>query len=260
MLKHLLAFLLTGVMFVNIAAQNSTVPVKNSENNMPMLDKKKFEPLRVGMSLGFPPFEFKDGKGKITGFDVDIASELAKAMGCKLEIVVKEWNDLIPSLTDDKIDIIISGMSITLDRARIVYFSKPYFETKQVIITKKDTHLSMFEKGIKVGVLKESTGEKLSKNVFPEGNIIPYTAEEIALGDLGKDKIAAMIIDKPYAEFYLNKDKNLKISFEIPESEKYAFAIRKDDIDFLFWLNYFIDYLEYTGKYQSIYKRWFSKT
>ena len=65
--------------------------------------------LRVGLEAGYMPFEMTDKKGKIVGFDVDMVTEMAKAMGVKLELVNTAWDGIIPALLSDKFDIIASG-------------------------------------------------------------------------------------------------------------------------------------------------------
>ena len=78
--------------------------------------------LRVGMEAGYMPFEMRDKKGNIVGFDVDMATEMANAMGVELELVNTAWDGIIPSLITDKFDIIMSGMTITQERNLKVNF------------------------------------------------------------------------------------------------------------------------------------------
>ena len=69
--------------------------------------------LRVGMEPGYMPFEMKDKKGNIIGYDVDMARKMAKEMGVKLTLVPTSWDGIIAGLITDKFDIIMSGMTIT---------------------------------------------------------------------------------------------------------------------------------------------------
>ncbi|MFN6991886.1 MAG: transporter substrate-binding domain-containing protein, partial [Fervidobacterium sp.] len=99
---------------------------------------KKRGKLLVGTEPTFPPFEFVDEKNQVVGFDIDIANELAKRLGVKVEIVNLPFDSLIPALQQGKVDIIIAGMTITEERAKVVDFSKPYFEANQAIVVRKD--------------------------------------------------------------------------------------------------------------------------
>ena len=85
--------------------------------------------LVVGMELKFWPFEYVNDKGEPVGYDVDIAKTLADRLGVKLEIKDMEWTGLIPALAAGKIDLIISGITGTLERAKSITFSSPYFTT-----------------------------------------------------------------------------------------------------------------------------------
>ncbi|MFA9614907.1 MAG: transporter substrate-binding domain-containing protein, partial [Deltaproteobacteria bacterium] len=72
--------------------------------------------LRVGFESGYMPFEMTDKRGNFVGFDVDMAKEMAKAMGVKFVPVNTAWDGIIPALTTKKFDIIMSGMTITQER------------------------------------------------------------------------------------------------------------------------------------------------
>ena len=69
--------------------------------------------LRVGFEAGYLPFEMADKKGNFIGFDIDMAKEMAKAMGVKFVPVNTAWDGIIPALVTKKFDIIISGMTIS---------------------------------------------------------------------------------------------------------------------------------------------------
>jgi len=99
---------------------------------------KKRGYLIVGTEATFPPFEFVDEKTKeIVGFDIDIAREIAKALGVKLKVEDIAFDGLIPSLLTKKIDLIAAAMTITPERAKVVSFSDPYFTAGQVIVVEK---------------------------------------------------------------------------------------------------------------------------
>ena len=90
--------------------------------------------LRVGMEPGYMPFEMKDKKGNIIGYDVDMAREMAKQMGVKLTLVPTAWDGIIAGLITDKYDIIMSGMTITQQRNLEVNFSDPYIVVGQTVL------------------------------------------------------------------------------------------------------------------------------
>jgi len=83
--------------------------------------------LRLGTSSVTEPFSFVDGTGGIVGFDIELASHVAKKLGKKLEIVNMEFGALIPALISGKVDMIAACITITDERAKKVLFSNPYY-------------------------------------------------------------------------------------------------------------------------------------
>lgn len=85
--------------------------------------------LVVGLESSYPPFEFVNEKGELIGFDVDLANRLAEKLGKKLVLKVMEFEGEILSLKQGKIDLIISGMSITPSRLKEIDMI-PYYGGK----------------------------------------------------------------------------------------------------------------------------------
>src|SRR4051812_37554598 len=85
--------------------------------------------LRIGMELSYPPFEMTDEQGRPTGVSVDLAQELGKALGREVKIENIPFHGLIPALQTSKIDLVISSMTATPERAQSIAFSEPYVST-----------------------------------------------------------------------------------------------------------------------------------
>src|SRR3990172_2266825 len=81
--------------------------------------------LRIGVST-FVPWAMRDKKGDLVGFEIDVARKLAEDLGVKMEHIPTAWDGIIPGLLAGKFDIIVSGMSITPERAQTVDFTIPY--------------------------------------------------------------------------------------------------------------------------------------
>src|SRR5438552_11375611 len=84
------------------------------------------EKLIVGMELAYPPFEMTDPQGRPTGVSVDLARALGKFLGQEIQIQNLPFDGLIPSLQTRKIDLIISSLTATPERAKSIDFSDPY--------------------------------------------------------------------------------------------------------------------------------------
>ena len=134
--------------------------------------------LRVGMEPGYMPFEMKDKKGRIIGYDVDMAKKMAKEMGVKLKLVPTAWDGIIAGLVTGKYDIIMSGMTITQQRNLKINFADPYVVVGQTMMirkelagkikTAKDLDKPEYTVVTKLGV----TGEIATKKFFKKAKII----------------------------------------------------------------------------------------
>jgi polar amino acid transport system substrate-binding protein len=93
--------------------------------------------INLGMSSDYPPFSFYNDKGELDGFDVDVAREIAKRLGVKLNLVVRAWSGIIDGLLDGSYDAILGSMAITEDRKKIVAFSSPYYHSSVQLMIRK---------------------------------------------------------------------------------------------------------------------------
>lgn len=221
--------------------------------------------LRVGMEPGYMPFELTNKKGEIIGFDVDMAKRMAKAMGVKLELVSTAWDGIIPALLTNKFDVLMSGMTLTQERNMTVNFAKPYILIGQSILLKKelagdvksykDLNGPRFTVGSKLG----TTGEQATKRMIGKAKYISYETEQEGVMELVNGKIDAFIYDLPFNTIAVGqKGAGKIIHLDSPfTKEPLAWAIRKDDPNFINWLNNFQEQLKYDGIYAKIYKKWF---
>lgn len=85
-----------------------------------VLDRmEKTKVLNVAFEGTYPPFNYLDDNGDLTGFDVDISNELAKRLGVKANFITSKWEGLIGGLKADKFDIIIGQMTVTEERKKV---------------------------------------------------------------------------------------------------------------------------------------------
>src|SRR4051812_39759996 len=89
--------------------------------------------VRVGTTGDFPPMTSRDPDSRnYVGYDIDAANELAKDLGVKVQFVATDWKTLINGMVADKYDIVMSGVSMSLERAKVAGFTQPYFEFSTV--------------------------------------------------------------------------------------------------------------------------------
>ena len=221
--------------------------------------------LRVGLEPGYMPFEMKDKKGNIIGFDVDIARDMAKKMGVKLKLVPTAWDGIIPALLTNKFDILMSGMTVTQKRNLKVNFAHSYISVGQTMMIRKelgetikkaaDLNKPEYTVVTKLGV----TGEIAARKMFKKAKIRTFETEADAAQEVLNGKADAMIYDKPYnAIFMQQKGKGKLIHLDQDLTfEPLGWAVRKGDPDFLNWLDNYLNQIENDGTYDKIYGKWF---
>ena len=125
---------------------NEEVATEESESTEETAETTEGEVLRVGLEAAYPPFNWTqqdDSNGAIpiegspdfaNGYDVQMARKIGDALGREVVAVKTEWDGLVPALTSGKIDIIIAGMSPTAERAQVIDFTEPYYESDLVLV------------------------------------------------------------------------------------------------------------------------------
>ena len=216
-----------------------------THSNFETITKKGI--LRVGVAL-FTPWTFKNKKGKLVGFEVDVAKKLAKDMGVTAQIVSYDWKKLIPALRDGKIDIIIAGMSITPQRALKVNFSMPYATSGISLATHLEgtRHIKSIRelnhRSIKIGVIAETVSEDLARRIFEKAKIVVFQKSSDAEGAIVSGNIHAYMESNPIPRF-IALDHPGKVDFPLSKpllETQTGFAVNKGDQDFLNYLNSWI--------------------
>ena len=156
--------------------------------------------LNCGVVLDFPPMGYFDKDNKPAGFDVDYCNDLASALGVKSKILNLTWGDRIPSLVSGKTDVVVGSTSDTLERAKSVGFSYPYFVFKFQVFSKKGSNINKFDdlKNVKVGAALGTTYETeylayAEKKGWGKGNYTSFKSENDAYLGLYQGKVDAII-------------------------------------------------------------------
>ncbi len=262
-MKKIAVLLLLTLLVIGCGKSNAKSSSTAEAKSVSTLDKiQKAGVIKVGMEVGYLPFEFNDDQGNIIGFDVDMANELGKRMGVKVELINTAWDGIIPGLQAGKYDIIMSGMTRTLERALAVNFTDPYYETGQVLLIRKgDTRVKNFKdmdtKDLVLAVKTGTTSDLATAKIIKNAKIDKYSTEIDGVTALKTKKADVFVYDKPYIEDYAEKDAEVVMLPELFTKEYFGFAIRKGDQDYLNWLNYFVAEIRADGTYDSLYKKWF---
>ncbi|MDK2800930.1 MAG: arginine/lysine/histidine transporter system substrate-binding protein [Clostridiales bacterium] len=208
----------------------------------------------MGTNAEFPPFEYRNDKGEVDGFDAAMAKEIAKELGVELKIEDMAFDSLLNALASGKIDFVAAGMSVTEERLENADFSEAYYTASQKIIVKKDNDTIKGKadlEGKKIGVQEGTTGD-LEASKINNVQVSRFKKGIDAVMDLKNGKIDAVVIDASPAEVFVSKNDDLKILEEDLTEEEYAIAVRKGDKELLDVINKVIKNLKDSGKYDEL--------
>ncbi len=224
------------------------------------------ETLRVGSETVYPPFEFLDSStGQYDGFDMDLIKAIAKKAGFDIHIYSMGLDGLVPALVSGSIDLAVSALTITPERAAKVDFSDPYYESGLSIMTHRDN-------AAKIKSVKALEGKTLCVEIGSSGalysqklkgtKIRTFNSAAEAFLEINQKGCYAMINDKPVNEYFLSQKqaKNMKLK-EVPivlQAENYGFAIQKGNTALAKRINDALKAVKADGTYDKIYKKWFA--
>jgi arginine/ornithine transport system substrate-binding protein len=225
--------------------------------------------LRVAVDPTYEPFTYKTSSGELTGFDVDIAKAVCEQIKRKCVFVEQVWDSMIPGLQAKKYDVIVSSMSMTDERRRVVDFSDRYYKTPSAIVVKKTVKYEgpASLKGMKIGVLKGSTQEKWAMGELkPAGAaIVPYESQDQVYLDIKSGRLDGTVADKVEVHGgFLRKPEGKDYGYVGPDQYdvKYygdgiGIAMRKGQGELKKQVNDAIKTIRSNGSYARIAKKYF---
>ncbi len=189
-------------------------------------------PLVVGMELAYPPFEMRGTDGKPDGISVRMAEDLAAYLGRPLEIEDIAWDGIIPSLQTGKVDLIISSMTRTEERARAIDFSDPYVNNGLCMLVAKDSEYrsidELQESGAKVAVKLATTGHLYAEAELEGVDLVVLDEASMCALEVVQGKAAAFIYDQiSIYRFYLEHPAQTEALLHPLRQEEWAIGIKK---------------------------------
>jgi polar amino acid transport system substrate-binding protein len=219
----------------------------------------------IGTDSTYPPFEFVDASGTIQGFDIDIAKALCAEMKAECSFVSTDWDGIIPALNAKKFDMIVSSMSITPERLKLVDFSNKYYNTPPAIAVPKDSKITDVAglKGKVIGAQTSTTHANYAEKHLADTELKLYpTADEYKL-DVSSGRVDAVIDDVVVLSEWVKSDAGscCKILTTLPvdkeiNGEGAGIAIRKGD-PLKEKLNTAIAAIRASGEYKKIQEKYF---
>lgn len=214
--------------------------------------------LIVGTEPEFRPFEYKNEKGEIVGFDIDMARELAKDLGVKLRLEEMSWDSLPTALGTGRIDVIISGMTNTPERAKSRSFTDSYYDTQLCLLVsvKSGIEKPADANGKRLVVKTGTTGDDQSRILFPDAKVTRFEQEDICALEVATGRADAFLYDRfSIVKHHRNNPDTTRTLLEPLKEQPYAMAVRLGDTKFTDRLNKFLKDLRADGRYARIYEK-----
>ena len=208
----------------------------------------------------WPPLEYIDESGNLTGFEVELVPMIGEKVGVKMEAKNIPWDTIFAGLANGQYDGVASGVSVTEDRKKTMDFSTPILEAGQVIIVKKASTVKGVDdiKGLKVGVQIGTTGDL----VLDDYDVVRKQYDDIglALQDMLNGNIDACVCDSLIASDFVlanpNYSDKLKVAGSAFTQEDIAIAVKKGNKELLDLINKGIAELKADGSYDKLKAKW----
>jgi polar amino acid transport system substrate-binding protein len=225
-------------------------------------DHPKDQILRVAADVGFVPFAYTDPSGKVDGFSVDMAREIAKRLGRPgFEVVDSNWSAIFAGLFAKRWEFNIAPTTVTVERDKQMLYTEPYFETGFGFITLASNSLSGPEelKGKAVGVNTGNTSDGwATKNASAYGfEVKRYDKNADAVQAVLTGKVFANVVDMPVADFVGKQNKQVKVSHRIYTGQSFGFPFRKDDVQFRNEVERVLECMKLDGTVAKFHEKWF---
>ncbi len=218
--------------------------------------------LRVGISPNSPPMIFKQG-GRLVGAEADLAQELGRHLERRVVFVEEKWEDLIDALCQNRIDIIMSSMSITPARTYRIAFTTPYLKVGQMALARTGEKYGYLlnlasQAAHGVGVKAGTTADYLVRQEFPQMKRRYYKSGEEAAAALMKKKIDLFISDAPMIWHLagLYESKGLAVMPLVLSQEQLAWGVRRGDTQLLDSANAFLRKANENGELNRTFSKW----
>jgi polar amino acid transport system substrate-binding protein len=225
--------------------------------------------LRFVTEADYPPFNYRDEDGTLTGFNVDLARALCRELDVNCEVNAVDWSKLVSSLKDDEGDAAIASLAISPSTIEQVDFTDSYYATPAKFAARTSSKIE----GVapedlerrKIGVVKQTSHEAYLRHFFPESAIITYASDEEVRTALREEKIDLLFGDAISLMFWINgSDSQGCCQFRgrgFLEAKYFGegvgVAVAKGNIRLKEVLNYALARVRASGRYEELLLRYF---
>jgi polar amino acid transport system substrate-binding protein len=222
--------------------------------------------LRVGVNPENPPMVF-EVNGKITGVEPDLAVMLGTALNRPIQFINLSWDNLIPALIEGKIDIIMSGMTITQVRKALINFTDPYLKSGLATLMRAEDAYgfnsleNILNSDSTVGAIAGSTSETFVRENFLNAlTVIPFQNTSDVVYSLKTRRIDLFVYHAPFIVWLASENEGSLTGFLQPLKVEYlGWGVRRGDEEFLKQVNSILRNWKRDGTLKQVLIRWLPK-
>ena len=220
--------------------------------------------LIIGTDATYPPFEFVDEKGEISGVDIEVGREIGKALGREVEFRNINFDGLITALRTGSIDLVISSMTATPERRKSIDFSEPYVKTGLSILAAKNSTVQsaadLKTPGRKIVVRLGTTGEHWARENLKEAKIIALDADVSCVMEVVNANVDAWIYDQLSIMNYQLKHAEKTRALLAPlREEVWAVGLKQGDDELKAKVNEVLARMRSDGSFSKLAERFMAK-
>lgn len=221
--------------------------------------------VNVATDPSFVPFEMMDPEtGEMVGFDMDIINAIAEHAGFEVNLTTMEFSGIIPAVQTGSQEVAIAGITITDERAQIVDFTDPYYDSGlQIIVRADNEEVSSLEdlQGLTIGTKIGSTSyDFLQQELGEDANITPYPGSaDMYMALLGRN-VDAVLYDAPNVAYFSQTrgEGRTKVVGPLYEGQQYGIVFHKGS-EWVEPANEALAAMREDGTYDEIYAKWFGE-
>jgi polar amino acid transport system substrate-binding protein len=219
--------------------------------------------LLVGVTETSPPFSFRENGSGIVGYDVDLADRVAKSLGVAGDKVSIINAERITALQQNRVDLVAVGMTRSKGRSRDIDFSYAYLDSPHMILVRKDSGIAHIAQlaGRKLALVRSASVDAKLKAAVPDLQIAYFDTYDEAFAALANRGVDGFLADKMLVLWFAQRsghpaDFALIADYQLPRTA--GFALKKNESDFLGFVNQTLLDLEASGEAAKIYDKWFA--
>jgi polar amino acid transport system substrate-binding protein len=220
----------------------------------------------IGLDDHFPPMGFRDDKGEIVGFDIDLAREAGKRLGLEVTFKPIDWSAKEAELNGKRIDVLWDGLTITEERKATILFTKPYLENRQIIVVAGKspitTKAGLADKvvGVQDGSSAVDAIAKDAETAKTIKELKQFSDNVTALMDLSAGRLDAIVVDEIVGRYYTaKKPDEYRVLEDNFGAEEYGVGTRKEDAELVGKIDKALDDMKADGSAAAISTQWFGK-